>query len=119
MTDPRGYGEIFADMIDQQAKFRDRGELFRLLDVSRNQFYNVTNPNRTTSGGNPYPFPLEWMVRATREFKDFDLIRAVAKDCGGVFISYDEIGDLDQSDAPRVLDALREIVGRVTKKERE
>ncbi|MCJ8502577.1 hypothetical protein [Desulfatitalea alkaliphila] len=59
------------------------------------------------------------MVRATREFKNFDLIGAVSKDCCGVFTSYNEIDDLDQSDAPRVLDALREIVGRVTKKERE
>ncbi len=117
MTDSRGYGDIFADMIDIQAKYHDRGELFRLLDISRNQFYNVTNPNRTTSGGNSYSFPLEWMVRFTREFKDYSLVRAVAKDCGGIFISFSEIEDLENADAPKVLEALSSIVGKAVKRD--
>lgn len=118
MSDPRSYGEIFADMIDDRAKYDDRGEIFRQLDISRNQFYNCTNPNRTTSGGNPYPFPMEWMVRATREFKQYDLIRAVSKDCGGVFISFDEVKELETSNVANVLDMVKNILGRVCNKKR-
>lgn len=104
------YGEQFADMVDEQAKYYDRGELFRRLDISRNQFYNVTNPNRTTSGGNPYPFPTEWMVRATREFKDYSLIKMVAGDCGGIFLSPEDIDDLNDSNAAQVLEVFRGIL---------
>ncbi len=110
------YGEIFADMIDKQAKFIDRGDIFRRLDISRNQFYNVTNPNRTTSGGNPYPFPTEWIVRATREFSDFSLIKFVATDCGGLFISPEDIEELETANAERVLEIFSKVIGKVRKK---
>jgi len=105
------YGEVFADMVDRQAKYEDRASIFRRLDISRNQFYNVINPNRTTSAGNPYPFPTEWMVRATREFKDYELVKMVAKDCGGIFISPEDIEELESSNTEQALEVLHKILG--------
>lgn len=112
------YGEMFADLVDRQARHYERPEIFRILDISRNQFYNVTNPNRTTSGGNPYPFPMEWMVRATREFKDYSLIRTVVRDCGGLFLSPEDIQDLNDVDAQAALDLMKKIVGKARSKRR-
>ena len=112
------YGEAFSDMVDREAKYRDRPDIFRALDISKNQFYNVTNPNRTTSGGNPYPFPMEWMVRATKEFGDYELIRMVAHDCGGLFISPDDVEEMDGPEAERVLEAFKKIVGKIKTKKK-
>lgn len=110
---PETYAEVFSDMVDKRAKFEDRPDIFRKLDISRNQFYNVTNPNRTTSGGNPYPFPTEWGVKATREFKDFEWIKLVAKDCGGIFISPDDIEELRDTDPEKALSVFMKILGIV------
>jgi hypothetical protein len=90
------YGEVFAEMVDRVAKYTDRPDIFRLLEISRHQYYNVTNPNRTTSGGNPYPFPTEWGVRATREFKDFSWIKVVARDCGCICLTGEEAEKLQE-----------------------
>lgn len=107
----KSYGEIFSDMVDEAAQYEERGQIFRIFEVRRNQFYNVTNPNRQTSGGNPYPFPMEWMVRATREFKNYALVRTVVKDCGGLFLSPDDLKELQDVDAEAALALFKKIVG--------
>lgn len=116
MTD--SYGEIFSDMIDKQARYDDRGTIFRKLDISRNQFYNVTNPDRLTSAGNPYPFPTSWGVRATNAFKDYSWVKTVVKDCGGIFISPEDIKELRATNSGNVkqtLNLFNKILGLVKK----
>jgi len=110
------YGEVFSEMVDEQAKYDDRATVFRKLDISRNQFYNVTNPNRQTSAGNSYPFPTEWGVRATREFKDYSWIKMVNKDCDCLCITPEEIEALKSGkDHEETLALLQAIVSKVNK----
>lgn len=107
------YGEAFAEMIDRRAKHEDRADIFRKLDISKNQFYNVTNPNRTTSGGNPYPFPTEWGVRATNDFRDYEWIKLVAKDCDCICLTPEDIEELNSSDPEQALTIFQKIIGMV------
>lgn len=109
------YGEVFSDMIDRQARFEDRVDIFRKLDVSRNQFYNVTNPNRTTSADNPYPFPTQWGVRATKEFKDYTWLKLVNKDCGCICITPEDVEELQGSDPEQAIKLFQKIIGMVKK----
>ncbi len=104
------YGEIFSEIIDRVARHTERPEIFRRLDISRNQFYNVTNPNRTTSGGNPYPFPTEWGVRATREFGDYSWIKMVARDCGCICLTGEDVEKLQEAEG-----VFKKILGMVQK----
>ncbi len=110
---PDSYGEVFSDMLDRAAKHEERSDIFRKLEISRNQFYNVTNPNRQTSGGNSYTFPAEWGVRATNTFKDYEWIKLVAKDCGGIFIGQDDIQELQSADTEHALLVFQKILGMV------
>lgn len=110
------YGEVFSDMIDRQAKYESRPDIFRKLDIAKNQFYNVTNPNRTTSGGNPYPFPTEWGVRATRDFKDYEWIKLINRDCGCICLTPEDISELDSSDPEQALKIFMKILGIVKNK---
>lgn len=110
---PETYSDSFSDMIDRRAKHEDRPDIFRKLDISRNQFYNVTNPNRTTSGGNPYPFPTEWGVRATNDFKDYEWIKLVNKDCGCICLTPEDIKELNESDPAKALELFQKVLGIV------
>ena len=110
------YGEVFSDMVDRRAKWEERPDIFRKLDISRNQFYNVTNPSRTTSGGNPYPFPTEWGVRATNDFKDYEWIRMVSRDCGCICLTPDDIEELQGTDTEQALTVFQKILGMAKKK---
>lgn len=115
MTELESYGDAFSQMIDRQAKYEDRADIFRKLDISRNQFYNVTNPNRQTSGGNPYPFPTEWGVRATRDFHDYQWIKLVSKDCGCICLTPEDLSELKESDPEKALKIFQKILGIVKK----
>jgi len=111
------YGLIFADMVDRQARFTPREDLFRRLDISRNHFYNVTNPDRQTAGGNPYPFPTEWGVKGTIVFSDYAWIKAVGRDCGCLVITPDELKELKDSNPKKALSLFQKIIGLVNGKE--
>ena len=113
---PETYGEVFAEMIDRRAKHEERSDIFRKLDISKNQFYNVTNPNRTTAAGNTYPFPTEWGVRTTNDFQDYEWIKLVSRDCGGLFISPEDMKELETSDPEAALKLFQKIVGMVKNK---
>ena len=108
---PESYAEVFSEMIDRRARHEVRADIFRKLDISRNQFYNVTNPNRTTSGGNPYPFPTEWGIRATNDFKDYAWLKLVAKDCGCICLTPDDISELHASNPDDAIAIFQKILG--------
>lgn len=108
---PESYGEAFSEMIDRIARFEERSDIFRKLQIARNQFYNVTNPNRTTSGGNTYSFPTEWVVAATKEYKDYSMVKMVAKDCGCICLTPDDVKELKSCDAENALLLFQKIVG--------
>jgi hypothetical protein len=105
------YGEVFSGMIDRQARYMDRAEIFRRMDISRAHFYNVINPNKITSGGNPYPFPTEWGVRMTKEFRDYEWIKIVAKDCNCLCITPDELEQLRSGNHEETLTLIQNILG--------
>jgi hypothetical protein len=109
------YGQIFSDMVDKAARYTERADIFRKLNISRNHFYNVTNPDRQTAGGNPYPFPTEWGVSGTTQFKDYAWIKAVCNDCGCICITPEEIQDLKDSNPRKALTVFQKIIGIVSK----
>lgn len=109
------YGELLSDLIDEMARYEDRPDIFRRCNISRNHFYNVTNPNRRSSSGEPYYCPTEWGVQLTKDSKNFAWIKTVSRDCGGLFISPEDVEELSTADPERVLEAFRKIVG-MTKK---
>ena len=109
------YGMIFSDMVDRAARYEERSDLFRKLGISRNQFYNVTNPNRETSAGNAYPFPTEWGVRGTAILQDYAWIKAVARDCGCLCITPEELKELKETDPEKALRVFQKILGLVGK----
>ena len=110
------YGELLPDLLDSMARYEERAEIFRRNDISRNHFYNVTNPNRESSGGKPYPCPTEWGVRLTRDSANFVWIKAVAKDCGGLFISPEDIEGLQEVEPEKALEVLKKIVSVLKKR---
>lgn len=108
------YGLIFSDIVDRQARFTPRDDLFRRLDISRNQFYNVTNPDRQTASGNAYPFPTEWGVKGTVQFKDYAWIKAVCHDCGCICITPEELKELKDSNPQKAISIFQKIIGLVS-----
>jgi hypothetical protein len=109
------YGEMLDKLVDRMAKYDERADIFRRNDIPKGHFYNVINPNKQTSSGNQYYAPIEWMVKLTRDSKDFCMIRKVSKDCGGIFISQEDIKDLNDTAPEKTLSILQKIVGTVKK----
>lgn len=67
------FREYLAEMVDHLSRYMDRADVWRNLErmgISRNHFYNVTNPGRKTSKGKPYFVPLEWLITLTNESKN-------------------------------------------------
>jgi hypothetical protein len=110
------YGEMLSDLVDDMAKYEERPAIFRRNDISRNHFYNVTNPNRETNSGNRYPCPTEWGVLLTKDSKNYRWIKTVARDCGGIFISPEDIKELNSTNPERTLEVFQKIIGFVNKK---
>lgn len=111
------YGELLADLVDSIAKYEERPTIFRRNDISRNHFYNVTNPNREASSGRPYYCPTEWGVKLTRDSGDYSWVKTVARDCGGFFISPEDVKSLNETEPEKAIQAIMEII-RVAKKKK-
>ena len=107
------YGELLSELVDDMARYEGRSDIFRRNDISRNHFYNVTNRNRESSSGRPYPCHPEWGVQLTRDAQNFKWIKTVAKDCGGLFVSPDDIKELKETDPEKAISVLQKIVGIV------
>lgn len=105
------YGMIFSEMVDRVARFEERPDIFRRLDISRNHFYKVTNPNSETNSGNPYPFPTEWGVKGTVLFQDYAWLKAVCKDCGCLCITPIELAELQECDPEKAISLFQKILG--------
>jgi hypothetical protein len=105
------YGEMFDKMIDRAARHDDRVEIFRRNDISRNHFYNVINPNRATSSGNPFYAPIEWMVKLTRDLQDYCMLKKVVRDCGCILITPEDVKELKDSDTEKALTVMQKILG--------
>jgi predicted DNA-binding transcriptional regulator AlpA len=112
------YGSIFADMVDRAARFMDRPDIFRLLGISRNHFYNVTNPDRQTSSGHDYPFPTEWGVKGTNQFHDYEWVKAVCNDCGCICITPEELKELKDSNPRKAINVFQKIIGLVSREKK-
>lgn len=110
------YGECLADLLDDMAKYEDRPDIFRRCSISRNHFYNVINPNRKSSSGDPYPCPTEWGVRLTRDSQNYKWIKTVARDCGGLFVSPMDVEELNSTEPEKVLEVFRKIIGMTKKR---
>jgi len=108
---PSSYGESLSDLVDMMARFSEREDIFRRNDIPKGHYYNVINPNRETSSGNPFYCPTEWGVKLTRDSGDFSWIKTVAKDCNGLFVSAEDIKDLNEIEPEKALRLLMRIVG--------
>lgn len=116
MSSRDSYGEVLADLVDEICRFEDRSEVFRKNDISKGHYYNVINPNKTTPAGRDYHCPTEWGVRLTNSSGNYSWLKAVAKDCGCIVITPDDISELKTADPERTLAVLSRIVGMAQKK---
>lgn len=66
-----------------------------------------------TSTGNPFYTPVEWMVKLTRDSKDFCMVKKVAKDCGCICITPDEVSELKGSNPEKALQILQKVIGLI------
>ena len=107
------YGEMFDKLVDRMAKFDDRADIFRRNDIPKGHFYNVINPNRQTTSGNPFYAPIEWLVKLTRDGADYCMLKKVVKDCGCILITPADIKDLQNTDADKAVSILQRILGIV------
>jgi len=107
------YGEMFDKMVDKMAKYDERSDIFRRNDIPRGHFYNVINPNKTTSTGNPFYAPIEWLVKLTRDSKNFCMLKKIVKDCGAICITPDEIAELQGTDPEKALVIIHKILGLI------
>lgn len=90
------YGEILEVVVDDMCRTHDRGDVFRRLGILKGHYYNVINPNKTTSSGNSFCCPVEWAVKATKESGNYLLLETLASDCGCVLLTPKDISELKQ-----------------------
>lgn len=81
------------------------------VNIPRGHFYNVINPNRKTTSGNPFYAPIEWMVKLTRDGSDYCMLKKVVKDCGCILITPTDIKDLKDTDTDKAVSILQRILG--------
>ena len=110
------YGELLAEVVDKICKFDERADVFRRNEIPKGHYYNVINPNKRTSGDRPFYCPTEWGVKLTRDGKIYDWIKSVARDCGGLFISPEDIEKLQSANAEETLQVLQQVIGYVKKR---
>ena len=107
------YGEMLDKLVDRMAKFDERADIFRRNDIPKGHFYNVINPNRQTSTGNPFYTPIEWLVKLTRDAKDYCMLKKIAKDCGCILITPEDVKELQTTDPTAALTAIQKVLGMV------
>lgn len=117
------YGEMFGDFIKRMAKFSSVESVLRIINVPYGHYRKVINPNSETNGGNPYYMPVEWLVLATNLSArqeadgipgDYCMIKRVARDTNGVYLSPIDIRELKDTlsgAAPDILAVLQRITG--------
>jgi hypothetical protein len=108
---PDTYGEMLDKHVDRMAKYDERADILRRNDIPKGHFYNVINPNKMTSTGNPFYAPVEWMVKLTRDSKDFCMLKKVVRDCGAICITPDEVAELKGSDPEKALAIIQKVLG--------
>lgn len=109
------YGEMIADLMDSICKYDDRASVMRRNDIHKGHFYNVINPNRETTSGNPFYTPVEWMVKLTRDSKYYCMLKKVAKDCDCILITPEDIKELQNTDPTAALEVINKVLGLVRK----
>jgi len=123
------YGEMFGDYIKRLGKAKEGGveSICRILSIKYFHYRKVINPNNETNGGNPYTMPVEWVVQATNYSSreeadgvpgDYCMIKQIAKDTRGVYLSPADLRELKSSlagAAPDILAVLQKITGEEKK----
>lgn len=107
------YGELLDKLVDRMAKYDERADIFRRNDIPKGHFYNVINPNRQTTSGNPFYTPVEWLVRLTRDSKDYSMLKKVSKDCGCICITPNDVKELEATDPAEALAVIQKVIGKV------
>lgn len=92
-------------------KYGSVSEALEELNIPKGHFYNVINPNKITSGGNAFHTPLEWMVKLTRDSKDFGMLKKVNRDCGAICITPDDVEELKGADPEKALLIIQKVLG--------
>jgi hypothetical protein len=109
------YGEMMDKLVDRMAKYDERADIFRRNDIPKGHFYNVINPNRQTTAGNPFYTPVEWLVKLTRDAQDYCMLKKVNKDCGCICITPDDVKELQNTDPAEALIVIQKVLGMVKK----
>jgi hypothetical protein len=114
ISKPVTYKEHLKVLVKKVAeKYGAVGEAFRRNDIPKGHFYNVINPNRQTTSGNPFYTPIEWLVKLTRDAQDYFMLKRIAKDCGCILITPIDIKELKTTDPSAALDVIQRVLGTI------
>lgn len=109
------YGELLAELVDEIAKYEDRADVFRRNEIPRGHYYNVINPNRKTSGDNPFYCPTEWGVRLTNDSKNYKWLRGIVRDCKCILVTPEEFSELKDANPEKAIRLFSKIIGLAKK----
>jgi len=107
------YGEILAGVLDEICKYDDRADVLRRNEIPKGHYYNVINPHKKTSGDRPFYCPTEWGVRLTRDGRAYDWIKTVARDCGCLCLTPEDIKKLKTAKPEETLELFQQVIGAV------
>mgnify|MGYP001343494065 CR=1 FL=1 len=120
------YGEMFGDFVKRLAKYSSVEDVLRVMNIPYGHYRKVINPNNRTNGDNPYYQPVEWLVQATNYSArqraegvagDYCMMKKVARDTEGEYLSPDELHNLravlkkNSPDPAELYAALKPILG--------
>lgn len=103
----RDYKYLLTKLVDKMAEYEERAIIFKRNDIPRAHFYNVTNDDRLSSSGKPYHTPVDWVIKLTNDSKEYCIMRMMAKDTGGVYLSPDEVAEFKEVLAQSAPDPLK------------
>lgn len=110
------YGELLADAVDRACQYEERADVFRRSGIKKGHYYNVINPDRKSTSGDPFHCPTEWVVAVTNLSKDFTVIKAISKDCGCILLTPEDLEELNGAENPeKTLNMFIKIIGKAKK----
>jgi len=100
-------------VLDEICKYDDRADVLRRNEIPKGHYYNVINPHKRTSGDRPFYCPTEWGVRLTRDGRAYGWIKTVARDCGCLCLTPEDIKKLKTAKPEETLELFRQVIGAV------
>ena len=90
-------GSILASEVKNLTKFKDQGEVLESLELKKSRFYDITNPNRLSSSGQPFEFPARIAVDMATKHGRYALVKKIGLMSGCIVITPEEVDGLREN----------------------